>query len=129
MWAKSVRVLFIGTLLFVTACHKRAAATGLVEFTGETYYHSLAALFDAERVEFQEQARMHSDRIESLFGRRPTVFRNTECMFNDGIAATVQHLGYEGIITEGVDWLMANWRSPDFVYNAPSGLPVRDRQK
>ena len=63
-------------------------------------------------------------RLEKLFGRRPTFFRNTECMFNDGIAATVQHLGYEGIITEGVDWLMANWRSPDFVYNAPSGLPV-----
>jgi alpha-amylase len=103
---------------------KRLADTGLVEFTGETYYHSLAGLFDAERAEFREQARMHSERIEKLFGRRPTVFRNTECMYNNGIAATVQSMGYEGIITEGVDWLMANWRSPDFVYRAPCGLPV-----
>src|SRR5579872_2261665 len=93
---------------------KRMAATGLVEFTGETYYHSLSSLFDAERIEFQEQARMHADRVESLFGRRPTVFRNTECLYNDGIAATIQRMGYEGIITEGVDWLMAGWRSPDF---------------
>jgi alpha-amylase len=103
---------------------RRLADTGLVEFTGETYYHSLAGLFDPERAEFQEEARMHSDTVERLFGRRPTVFRNTECMFNNGIAATVQSMGYEGIITEGVDWLLENWKSPDFVYCAPSGLPV-----
>jgi len=103
---------------------RRLADTGLVEFTGETYYHSLASLFDWERREFREQAEMHSARIEQLFGRRPTTFRNTECLYNNGIAEAVQHLGYEGIITEGVDWLMENWRSPDFVYRAPCGLPV-----
>lgn len=100
------------------------AATGCVEFTGETYYHSLSSLFDGARVEFQEQVRRHGQEIERLFGRYPTVFRNTECLFNNGIAATVQQLGFEGIITEGVDWLMAGWRSPDFVYAAPCGLPV-----
>lgn len=102
---------------------RRLADTGLVEFTGETYYHSLSSLFDAHRMEFQEQSRMHSDRIEALFGVRPRVFRNTECLFNNGIAATVQAMGYEGIITEGVDWVLG-WRSPDFVYRAPCGLPV-----
>lgn len=100
------------------------AATGCVEFTGETYYHSLSSLFGEDRSEFCEQAIKHSDEIEKLFGRRPTVFRNTECLFNDSIAATVQGLGYEGIITEGVDWLMENWKSPDFIYTAPCGLPV-----
>jgi alpha-amylase len=54
------------------------AETGLVEFTGETYYHSVSGLFDSDRVEFQEQARLHSDMIATRFGRRPTVFRNTE---------------------------------------------------
>jgi alpha-amylase len=103
---------------------RRLADTGMVEFTGETYYHSLAGLFDNERVEFKAQAAMHADRIEKLFGRRPTFFRNTECMFNNGIAATAQSIGYEGILTEGVDWLMESWRSPDFVYNSPSGMPV-----
>jgi alpha-amylase len=106
---------------------KALADTGMVEFTGETYYHSLAGLFDEERVEFRDQAEMHSRRIGSLFGRRPTIFRNTECMFNNGIAAAVQSMGYEGIITEGVDWLLANWRSPDFLYRAPCGLPVMMR--
>ncbi len=103
---------------------KELAATGCVEFTGETYYHSLSSLVDWQRVDFQEQARKHADAIERLFGRRPTVFRNTECLYNNAIAQTVQSLGYEGIITEGVDWLMAGWRSPDFIYTAPCGLPV-----
>jgi alpha-amylase len=103
---------------------KELAATGCVEFTGETYYHSLCSLWDWERVEFAEQVHMHSDRIERLFGRRPTVFRNTECLYNNGIAAAAQTLGFEGIITEGIDWILEGWRSPDFIYTAPCGLPV-----
>ncbi|HEV2474359.1 MAG TPA: glycoside hydrolase family 57 protein, partial [Chthonomonadales bacterium] len=100
------------------------AATECVEFTAETYYHSLSSLFDSERLEFQEQVRKHSEEIARLFGRRPTVFRNTECLFNNGIAEKIQSLGFEGIITEGVDWLMEGWKSPDFIYTAPCGLPV-----
>ena len=103
---------------------RACADTGLVEFTGETYYHSLAGLFDDARVEFQAQAKMHSETIQSLFGQTPQVFRNTEMMYNDAIAGCVQDMGYKGIITEGVDWLMAGWRSPDFVYRSPTGLPV-----
>lgn len=102
---------------------QRVAATGLCEFTGETYYHSLAGLFDSEKREFGEQARMHADTIEELFGQRPRVFRNTECLFNNGIARAVQELGYGGIITEGLERVL-DWRSPDWVYRSPSGLPV-----
>ncbi len=98
--------------------------TGLVEFTGETYYHSLAGLFDAERTEFRAQAQQHADRIEALFGVRPSVFRNTECLYNDSIAAAVRDMGYLGILTEGADALLAQVGSPDFVYAAPCGLPV-----
>ena len=100
------------------------AKTGCVEFTGETYYHSLSGLFGEDRSEFCAQVIKHADKIEELFGRRPTVFRNTECLYNNEIAATVQSLGFEGIITEGVDRLMEGWKSPDFVYRSPSGLPI-----
>lgn len=103
---------------------KELADTGMAEFTGETYYHSLSSLFDAERTEFKEQAEMHAQKLRDLFGVRPRVFRNTECLFNNGIAATVKSMGYEGIITEGVDWVLEGWKSPDFVYRAPCGLPV-----
>ena len=100
------------------------AKTGCVEFTGETYYHSLSGLFGEDRSEFRAQVIKHSDKIEALFGRRPTVFRNTECLYNNAIAEAVKSLGFEGIITEGVDRLMEGWKSPDFVYQSPSGLPI-----
>ncbi len=100
------------------------AATGCVEFVGETYYHSLSGLFDAKREEFREQVALHSKRMEQLFGMRPTFFRNTECLYNSSIAATVQSMGFEGMLTEGTDKVLEGWRSPDFVYAAPCGLPV-----
>jgi len=103
---------------------KGLASTGLVEFVGETYYHSLASLFDAQRVEFREQAMMHARRLESTFGVRPTFFRNTECLFNSSIAAAVKDMGFEGVMTEGTEAVLHGWRSPDFVYAAPCGLPV-----
>ncbi len=103
---------------------ERLAQTGLVEFTGETYYHSLASLWDDERAEFRRQVEQHATAIERLSGRRPTVFRNTECLYNDGIARVVKEMGFAGIMTEGVDWLMQNWRSPDYLYASTTGLPV-----
>ncbi len=106
------------------ALFQRLAATGFVEFTGETYYHSLASLWDDQRAEFQRQATLHRERIKALFGREPTVFRNTECLYNDGIGDTVQHMGFEGIMTEGVDWVLEGWRSPDYLYRTPNGLPM-----
>ena len=103
---------------------KELADTGLVEFTGETYYHSLSGLFDDGRAEFRAQVTQHREAVGDLFGQSPTMFRNTEMLYNNAIAACVQELGYSGILTEGVDWLMAGWRSPDYVYAAPCGLPV-----
>ena len=100
------------------------ARTGLVEFTGETHYHSLAGLFDDAHAEFRAQSALHRDTIQSLFGQTPTVFRNTEMIYNDALADAVQQMGFAGMMTEGVDWLMAGWRSPDYVYASPAGLPV-----
>jgi alpha-amylase len=99
-------------------------ATGRVELCGETYYHSLASLFDDGKAEFRAQVEKHSDMLASLFGARPTVFRNTEMLYNDAICDAIAGMGFRGIITEGVDWLMASWRSPDFVYEGSSRLPV-----
>lgn len=103
---------------------KELADTGLVEFTGETYYHSLAGLFDDAHVELRAQALMHREAVQTLLGQTPTIFRNTEMVYNDAIADAVQEMGFQGVMTEGVDWLMAGWRSPDYIYRSPGGLPV-----
>ena len=90
------------------ASFKELAATGCVEFLGETYYHSLAALYSAE--EFRAQVLKHSALIEQEFGTRPKVFRNTELIYSDAIGAAVSELGFQGVLAEGVDEILG-WRS------------------
>ena len=96
---------------------KRLADTGCVEFLAETYYHSLAFLFS--RAEFEEQVALQQERISRLFGQKSTVFRNTELIYNNDVAAAAHKLGYKAIIAEGADHLLG-FRSPNFVYKAPS---------
>lgn len=91
------------------------SATGSVEFTGETYYHSLACLYSLN--EFRHQVEQHRHLIRSLFKAEPVIFSNTELIYFDDLAAIVQSLGFHGLITEGVPWLLG-WRSPNFVYHS-----------
>ena len=94
------------------------AQTGCVEFLGETYYHSLSFLYS--RNEFLEQVCKHSDLMESFYGKRPRVFRNTELIYNNDLAKVIESTGlFDGIITEGADHIMGH-RSPDYVYR-PKG--------
>ncbi len=93
------------------------AATGCVEFLAETSQHSLAALFDEE--EFSAQIEAQAARIERLFGRRPTTFRNTELVVDNRIARLAEQAGFQGILGEGADHLLG-WRSPHAVYR-PEG--------
>lgn len=90
------------------------ADTKRVEFLGETYYHSLASLFESPD-EFKEQVKLHSSRIKELFGQKPKVFRNTELLYNNRIARLIEELGFKGIITEGTERLL-EWRSPNYTY-------------
>ena len=89
------------------------AETGCVEFLCETGYHSLAAL--ADPIEFEAQVRGHRARIERLFGQTPTSFRNTELIFDNGIARRLEDLGFQTLLGEGADHLLG-WRSPRRVY-------------
>ncbi len=92
---------------------KRLADTGCVEFISETYSHSLSALKSKD--EFKEQIRIHDDKIFQHFGQRPTVFRNTELIYSDGIGEMVAELGYKAMITEGAKHILG-WKSPNYLY-------------
>jgi alpha-amylase len=96
---------------------KKLSDTGCVEFLNETYYHSLAFLFS--RTEFDEQVRLHKNKIKELFGQTPKVFRNTELIYNNELASHVEKMGYKAILAEGADHILG-WRSPNFVYQ-PKG--------
>ncbi|HEX4662409.1 MAG TPA: glycoside hydrolase family 57 protein [Candidatus Saccharimonadales bacterium] len=88
-------------------------ATGRVEIIGETYHHSLAFFYS--RFEFEKQVRMHREKIQTLFGVTPAVFRNTELAYNNDLAYWADEAGYKGILAEGWDPILT-WRSPNFVY-------------
>lgn len=89
------------------------ADTGRAEFLGETYHHSLA--FFHSREEFERQVALHQVLIGRLFGKRPTVFRNTELSYSNELGAWAENACYDGILAEGWDPVLG-WRSPNFVY-------------
>src|SRR3972149_4438500 len=96
---------------------RQLAETGCVEFFDETYYHSLSSLFGSDHSEFVEQVRMHRQLMKDLFQYEPKTCINTECIYNNSIAKTIESLGYEATVTEGVERLL-QWRSPNYVYKA-----------
>lgn len=100
---------------------KQLADTGCVEFLGETYYHSLAGLFESKS-EFIDQVKLQSQTVKDLLGFTPSVFVNTEMIYNNSIAKIVEDLGFKGIFTEGIEKILG-WRSPNFVYARKAYLP------
>ena len=90
--------------------------TGCVDLIEETYFHSLAGLFD-DLDEFVDQVRLHRGLMKRVFGYKPRVFRNTEAIYDNRIARKVCDLGYRGIITEGSEHVLG-WRSPNFLYRS-----------
>jgi alpha-amylase len=78
---------------------QKLAATGQVEFLAETYHHSLSFLHS--KLEFAEQIQLHNEKIYKLLGVKPRIFRNTELIYSDELAAFVRHLGFDAVLAEG----------------------------
>ncbi|MEI8085535.1 MAG: glycoside hydrolase family 57 protein [Paludibacter sp.] len=93
---------------------KELAKTGSVEFLAEPYGHSLSSVFDAS--EFELQVKMHSDKIEALFGKRPTTLFNAELIYSDEIGELVSKMGYKTMMIDEAKHIMG-WKSPNYVYS------------
>ncbi|HOK51740.1 MAG TPA: glycoside hydrolase family 57 protein [Bacteroidales bacterium] len=92
---------------------QKLAATNSVEFLSETYSHTLASLINKD--EFIQQIVEHDEKIEKLFGKKPTVFRNTELIYNNEIGDWLAELGFKAVLTEGARHILG-WKSPNYVY-------------
>lgn len=97
-------------------------AAGGVELLAETYYHSLA--FIHSNREFDRQVDLHLEKIEQIFHVRPRVFRNTELVYNDAIAAKAETMGFDGIVAEGVESRLG-LQSANFLYRAPETARIK----
>ncbi|MFN8437636.1 MAG: glycoside hydrolase family 57 protein [Cytophagales bacterium] len=73
--------------------------TGNVEVISETYYHSLASLYDIE--EFKEQIILHQEIIQRLFQTQSSVFRNTELLMHEELFDVIKELHYTHVLCEG----------------------------
>ncbi|MEM3153541.1 MAG: polysaccharide deacetylase family protein, partial [Candidatus Bathyarchaeia archaeon] len=112
---KQVKVSFSISGTFLEQCEmfnkdllesfKQLAETGCVEFLNQTYYHSLASLYQ-EKDEFIEQIKMHKQAVRDLLGYTPRVFENTELIYNNAIAKIAEELGFAGIFTEGTERIL-----------------------
>jgi alpha-amylase len=95
---------------------KELLKTGSVEFMAQPYAYSLASVFDAN--EFERQIKFHADKLEELFGVRPTSFFNTELIYSDEIGEIVSRLGFKSILIDEAKHIMG-WKSPNYVYSHP----------
>jgi alpha-amylase len=103
---------------------KQLADSGMVEFLGSTYFHSLAGLFK-NHSEFKEQIKMQTQAMKDYLGYEPTNFVNTEMLYNNLIAKTAEDLNFQSIFTEGTERVL-EWRSPNHVY---ARGPVKENDK
>ena len=97
------------------ASFQQLARTGCVELLGETYYHSLASLFDEH--EFVQQVQLHDRLMRDTFGVAPKAFRNTELLYSDRMGQLVASMGYRAMLT-GIGHYQLGWKSPNSLYQA-----------
>jgi alpha-amylase len=95
---------------------RELADTGCVEFLAETYSHSFSVF--KNKAEFKRQVEAHAAAIESLFGKRPKVFTNTEFIYSDEIGAIIADMGYKAVLTEGPNQIH-KWKCPNYLYSNP----------
>ena len=88
--------------------------TGCVEFLAEPYSHGLSSL--ANEDVFRDEVARQAKKMKELFGKKPTVLRNSSLIYSDDIGGLVADMGYKGMICEGAKHILG-WKSPHFVYH------------
>lgn len=102
---------------------RKLADTGNVEFTGNTASHSIVSLADKKK-EFIESIKLNEQRTEYYFGQKPTLFVNTDLLFNNLISKTAIKAGYRSILTNGIKRIL-QWRSPNYLYCSDDPEQIR----
>jgi alpha-amylase len=109
---------------------KKLLDTKMVELLGGTYFHSLASLYPGDRGEFIEQIKIHREYVKKFFGVDTKVFANTGYIYNDGIGKSVEEMGFEGLLAEGTERVLAE-RSLNRIYcsKGAAGLKILFRHQ
>jgi len=130
---KQVKITFSLSGVFLEQCEKfdkdvletfrQLSESGCVEFLNQTYYHSISGLYP-NKEEFKDQVKMHKQLVRNLLGYTPTVFENTELLYNNTIAEIIGDLGYKGIFMEGVEKILGK-RSSNYLYKPKNSEKIK----
>ena len=93
---------------------QRLAKTGKVEFLAEPYSHGFSSIKNPDC--FKEEVGRLCNKVKSIFGQEPRVFRNSCLIYSDEIGQLVSEMGFKGMLAEGARHVLG-WKSPHFVYN------------
>lgn len=88
--------------------------TGCCEFLSEPYSHGLSSLVSKEC--FTEEVLRQRQKIKTLFGKEPKVFRNSSLIYSNEIGEILAELGFNGVLAEGAKHILG-WKSPHYLYH------------
>lgn len=97
-------------------------STGCCEILAEPYSHGLSSLANEES--FCEEVKRLCNKVNSLFGATPKIFRNSCLIYTDEIGEIVSKMGFKGMLTEGAKHVLG-WKSPHFVYNCANAPKLK----
>ena len=66
--------------------------------------------------EFEKQLKLHADRIEQLFGQKPTTLCNSELIYSDELGDIAYKMGYHVQMIPGAKHMLG-WKSPNYMYS------------
>lgn len=102
---------------------RELAETGFVEFTGCPVANSIVSLTDKEEL-FVENIKQGRKRTEYYFGQKPSLFVNTDLMYNNWMVPAVAKAEYAAMLTNGIGKAL-KWQSPNYIYNADNQQKTR----
>lgn len=99
---------------------KKGVNAGKIQLVGSCAYHSFSYL--CSPLLFKKEAELYLDGLKDYFEKKPGMFINTACLYDDQVAEIVKSLGYQGIIATANPWHLAGKHSGQ-VYKSNTAQP------
>lgn len=107
-----VSVYFSGVFLEYLEVHdaqmlqnlKETVSEGNLNLLGGTYYHSMSSIYSKDV--FINEVKLHQEKLLSLFDKRPKHFYNTENIYYNDLAISLNELGYTTTFGGSIDWYL-----------------------
>jgi len=99
---------------------KKQVNAGHIQLVGSTAYHSFSYL--CSPILFKKEVELYLNELTKYFDKKPGLFINTACLYDDQVAEIVNSLGYHGIIATANAWHLAGKHSGQ-VYKSNTSQP------